>query len=132
LHPIKYNFMENKRIGRPVWFDLTVENAEQMSDFYSQVLGWEKQALDMGGYSDFVMNDAETKEGVAGVCHARGSNAYLPPQWLLYVTVENLDASLEKCQNLGGTIIGTKRKMGEQGHYCLIQDPAGAYMMLCG
>ncbi len=113
-----------------VWFDLTVEDAEAVSDFYVQVVGWEKQPLSMGDYADYMMSAGE--EGVSGVCHARGVNAYLPPQWLLYVMVENLDASLERCQSLGGKIIGEKRKMGEQGHYCLIQDPAGAYMMLCG
>lgn len=121
--------MENPTIGKVMWMDLTVEHAAIVSDFYKSVVGWEKEPLDMGGYADYVMKVGE--EGVSGVCHARGGNAYLPPQWLLYVMVENLDESLEKCKNLGGKVIGEKRKMGEQGHYCLIQDPAGAYMMLC-
>ncbi|MDB5192795.1 MAG: hypothetical protein JWQ96_2358, partial [Segetibacter sp.] len=28
-------------------------------------------------------------------------------------------------------LIGEKRKMGKD-YYCLIQDPAGAHVMLCG
>ena len=47
----------------------------------------------------------------------------------MYITVENLDKSLEKCKSLGGRILGDKRKMGKDT-YCLIQDPAGAYVML--
>ncbi len=86
----------------------------------------------MKDYEDYGMNAPGTQDMVAGICHARGMNAHLPPQWLLYITVENLDASLHKCVQLGGKIIGEKQGMGEQGHYCLIQDPAGAYMMLCG
>jgi uncharacterized protein len=124
--------MEKPTIGKVMWMDLTVEDADMVSDFYSAVVGWEKQALSMGDYNDYVMSIPQEKGGTSGVCHAKGSNAYVPPQWLVYVTVENLDASLEKCQSLGGKIIGEKRKMGEQGYYCLIQDPAGAYMMLCG
>lgn len=124
--------MEKPTIGKVMWVDLTVEDAETVSDFYKEVVGWEKQALSMGDYSDYVMSASGGEDGVSGVCHARGVNAYIPPQWLIYVTVENLDESLEKCKSLGGKIIGEKRKMGEQGHYCLIQDPAGAYMMLCG
>lgn len=121
--------MDAPKIGKPAWFDLTVENADVISDFYAAVVGWEKQPLSMGEYNDYVMKVAEGGEGATGICHARGSNAYIPPQWLIYVMVENLDASIEKCKNMGGNIIGEKRKMGEQ-HYCLIQDPAGAYMMI--
>lgn len=124
--------MENSKIGRLAWFDLTVENAAALSTFYEAVVGWEKQAVAMKGYDDYGMNAPGTQDMVAGICHARGVNDYLPPQWLLYINVENLDASLGKCMQLGGKIIGEKRKMSEQGHYCLIQDPAGAYMMLCG
>ncbi len=121
--------MDTPKLGKPMWFDLTVENADEVSDFYAAVVGWEKQPLSMGEYDDYVMKVPKGGEGATGICHARGSNAYIPPQWLIYVMVENLDASIEKCKNLGGNIIGEKRKMGEQ-HYCLIQDPAGAYMMI--
>ncbi|MFN7116559.1 MAG: VOC family protein [Saprospiraceae bacterium] len=124
--------METPKIGKVMWCDLTVEDAETVSDFYSQVVGWEKSPVSMGDYNDYAMIVPDTQDGVSGVCHARGPNAYLPPQWLLYVMVTNLDESLEKCKSLGGKVIGEKRRMGEQGHYCLIQDPAGAYMMLCG
>lgn len=124
--------MEKPIIGKLAWMDLTVENAETISDFYKEVVGWDKQPLSMGDYDDYVMSVPGTQEGASGVCHARGVNASLPPQWLVYINVENLDVSLKNCQKLGGKVIGEKRKMGDQGHYCLIQDPAGAYMMLCG
>ena len=113
-----------------MWHDLTVENAETVSEFYKAVIGWEKEAMNMGTYNDYVMKGTEPADAV-GVCHARGGNKDIPPQWLLYVTVDDLDKSLESCTQLGGKILGDKRKMGEE-FYCLIQDPAGAYMMLCG
>lgn len=124
--------MSKPKLGRVLWADLTVENANEISNFYAAVAGWEKQGLSMGDYEDYVMKEPEAGEGVAGVCHARGANAYIPPQWLIYVAVEDLDKSLEACTRMGGKIIGEKRKMGPEGTYCLIQDPAGAYMMLCG
>ena len=119
-------------MGHISWHDLTVKDAEKVSDFYCEVLGWEKEGLDMGGYDDYVMKEPREGDGVAGVCHAKGVNADLPPMWLPYVIVDDLDKSLERCTALGGKILTEKRKMGPDGYYCLIQDPAGAYMMICG
>lgn len=123
--------MKEKKIGHIVHFDLTVEGHEKVGDFYKEVVGWEKEGLSMGDYDDYVMKD---KEGnfLGGVCKKAGGNAYLPPYWLIYLQVENLDDSLEKVERLGGKVLGEKKSAGEQGHYCLIQDPVGAYMMLCG
>ncbi len=122
--------MEETKPGQILWHDLTVENADVVSDFYKSVLGWEKEGLSMGEYDDFIIKSSKDGDVVAGVCHARGGNKDLPPQWLMYVKVSNLDESLAQCQANGGKVLGEKRKMGE-GYYSLIQDPAGAYMMLC-
>ena len=58
-------------VGSIGWIDLTVPNADEVRDFYAQVTGWQPEALDMGGYSDYVMKTPDG-EGKAGVCHARG------------------------------------------------------------
>ena len=79
----------------------------------------------MGGYSDYCMNAPQSGETVAGICHARGANANLPAQWLIYIIVANLEASLQQCTRLGGKVICPVRQMGE-GIMAVIQDPAGA------
>ena len=70
-----------------------------------------------------------TGEDVAGVCHARGSNANLPAQWLVYIVVEAVDRSLEECVGLGGEVVAGPRSMGA-GRFCVIKDPAGAVCAL--
>lgn len=124
--------MDKSKMGRILWTDLTVPDAGAISDFYATVVGWDKEGHDMGDYEDYVMKEHESGEAVSGICYARGVNEYVPPQWLLYVMVPDLDRSLKECIRLGGKIIGEKRRMGPNGLYCVIQDPAGAYMMLCG
>ena len=113
-------------IGTINWADLTVPNADEVRDFYSAVVGWTPVSLDMGGYSDYCMNVPESNRTVAGVCHARGSNANLPAQWLVYITVEDLDRSIGACVERGGKVLAGPTGMGPQGRYCVIQDPAGA------
>ena len=121
---------EKASVGSVMWTDLTIEDAERIRDFYSAVVGWTASGVDMGGYEDFNMNDPETGTPVAGVCHARGGNADLPPVWLIYVNVEDIEKSIARCVELGGHVIFGPKRMGEQGRYCVIRDPAGAALAL--
>ena len=120
--------MPKPKVGTIAWTDLTVPNADEVRDFYEAVAGWRPEALSMGDYSDYVMSPPEGA-GVAGVCHARGTNAGLPPQWLIYITVESVDESVRQCEQRGGKVIAGPKKMGD-GKYCVIQDPAGAVAAL--
>jgi predicted enzyme related to lactoylglutathione lyase len=117
-------------VGSVGWFDLTVENADEVREFYRNVVGWTETALDMGGYSDHCMNQPGDGKTIAGICHARGGNEGLPAQWLLYITVADLDASLKACEERGGKVLRGIRGYGGQGRYAVIQDPAGAVAAL--
>ena len=112
------------------WLDLTVPDAVSIRDFYAAVAGWRPEPMEMGGYSDFVMMSSETGAPVAGICHARGENADLPPRWLAYITVEDLDASVRHCIELGGAVVSGPKGGESSGRYCVIRDPAGAVAAL--
>jgi uncharacterized protein len=117
------------RPGMIGWHDLTVPNAEQVRDFYKAVVGWESSGVEMGGYEDFNMLAPGTTEPAAGVCHARGVIADIPPLWMMYIIVENADRSAEKARSLGGAVLVGPRDMGG-GRFAVIRDPAGAVCAL--
>src|SRR4030067_2971469 len=98
--------------GAIVWTDLTVENADPIRDFYASVIGWKSQTVDMGLYNDYQMNLPGTGDSVAGICHARGVNASLPPQWLVYIKVPDIDQSMKRCLDLGGKVLLPPKPMG--------------------
>ncbi len=79
----------------------------------------------MGEYEDYVMKSA-SGDGVSGICHARGVNAGIPPQWLLYITVANLADALEKVVANGGEVV----HQSGGGSMAIIKDPAGAVCAL--
>ena len=107
--------------------DLTVPDAETVRDFYEAVAGWKASPVNMGEYDDFSMSPpGDDAEAVAGVCHARGPNADLPAQWIIYILVEDLEASMAACREQGGSVIAGPVSMGAMGSYCVIRDPAGA------
>ena len=71
------------------------------------------------------MTPAAAAEPVSGICHARGNNADLPPVWLIYITVADLDESIRRCLARVGKLRRPTRKLGA-GRFCSIEDPAGA------
>jgi predicted enzyme related to lactoylglutathione lyase len=117
-------------IGAIGWTDLTVDNAESIRDFYASVTGWKLSPVSMGSYEDFNMCGPDSGQPMAGICHARGSNADLPPVWMIYITVEDVDSSATTCTEQGGEILVEPKDMGEMGRYCVIKDPAGAVAAL--
>jgi len=117
-----------KPVGSIVWTDLTVPDTETVRDFYQSVVGWSVDPVAMGDYEDFCV-ESEDGESVAGICHARGENANLPAQWLIYIRVLNLDNSIEQCEANGGQVLQPPRDMGES-RMAVIQDPAGAVAAL--
>ena len=121
--------MPSPQIGSIGWIDLTVSNASAVRDFYAQVANWDYSEVEMGDYSDYCMLPTGTAEPVAGICHARGENADIPPQWLMYITVANVAQSLAQCTQHGGEIIRPVREMGD-AKMAVIRDPAGAVCAL--
>jgi hypothetical protein len=111
------------------WCDLTVPNATETRDFYAAVVGWKPTGLEMEGYEDYCMNRPEDGQTAAGICHRQGPNADLPPVWLVYFTVSDLQASLESVLSKGGKIVRPAKEMGG-GKMAVIQDPSGAICAL--
>lgn len=116
-------------IGKVEWMDLTVPDAGQLQKFYTSVVGWSSNDVDMGSYSDFNLNLPGTEDTIAGVCHSRSNNDNIPSQWLIYVRVESVADSAERCKKMGGEVLDGPRRMGGS-NFCVIKDPAGAVMAL--
>ncbi len=122
----------SKRAGHIAWLDLTVENADDLRNFYASVVEWSVERVDMtegeDQYADYCML-AENADAVAGVCHARGGNRGLPPVWLLYLPVGDLPESVDRVREEGGTIIKAHAIDSDTG-YAVIRDPVGVSLVL--
>lgn len=112
-------------IGKIGWIDMSVDDATGVRDFYQKVIGWNVQDTSMGDYSDYTMMAPGDGEAIAGICHARGSNAEIPGGWLIYITVADVAASAAACVDGGGKLLIGPRAVGG-GQFCIIEDPSGA------
>src|SRR5690606_30933124 len=97
------------------------------------VAGWETEDIpmkdDAGEYADYVMKDQEGN-AVAGVCHHRGVNMQIPTQWIIYIHVDDVEASAQKSISLEAKLIKEHRNKENKIVYAMIQDPAGAIFAL--
>ncbi len=108
---------------------MTTADAPGVRDFYKAVVGWDSEEVAMDGYADYMMKPPGGGEGVAGICHARGSNAELPPGWLIYIVVDDVEKSAAACSGLGGKVLVKPRGLAG-GRFCVIEDPAGSVAAL--
>ncbi|MDB4474642.1 VOC family protein, partial [Opitutaceae bacterium] len=120
-------------VGHIAWLDLTVPNAEATRDFYCQVVGWSAEDVPMQdtdeSYADYNMVGGDGQPA-AGICHARGANEGLPPNWLIYLPVGDLDESLRRVSEEGGKVVKDSTSPDGSFRYAVIQDPVGATFAL--
>ena len=112
--------------GTVGWIDLTVGQADQVRDFYRQVVGWGVSEVEVEDHVDYSM----TADGVdvAGVCWRRGVNANVPAGWIPYFVVTDLEASLRAVREGGGEIVQVRQE--QSNGIAMIKDPSGAVCAL--
>jgi len=120
-------------VGRISWLDLTVSDVSATRDFYRQVIEWSVQNVEMRDagerYADYNML-GEDGNPAAGICHAHGVNAGLPPVWMIYLPVGDLSESLRRVKEEEGKIIKKMQREDGECVYAAVQDPVGAYLAL--
>lgn len=107
--------------GALAWIDLTVADADGLRDFYVDVLGWRPHGVEMGGYEDWALCTPDG-QAVAGICHARGPNAELPPVWIPYWAVPHVADAVARAERRGARLL---RPAAEGTPYAVLSDPGG-------
>ncbi len=117
-------------VGTIGWIDITTPDAALLRDFYCGVVGWSPSAVPMKTHEDYCMHPSPTADPVAGICHAKGQNQDVPPGWMVYITVANLEAALAQVVSRGGTLVRPAVQAGGMGSFAIIRDPAGNHCAL--
>jgi len=119
--------------GQIAWLDLTVPDAPATRTFYEAVIGWRSQDVAMRdgdeSYADYAMLGG-AGSAIAGICHARGVNADLPAVWLIYLPVADLDESLRRVEEEGGSVLKVMRGKDGKARFGVVSDPVGAFFAL--
>lgn len=115
--------------GEVCWMELMVDDPTPLLPFYGDLFGWnfsEPMAMNGGEYTSFQING----EGVGGFLKRPPNVPAMPPVWMNYFAVANVDTWAEKAATLGGKIVMPKTEIPETGYFALIEDPTGAMSYL--
>ena len=88
--------------------------------FYSDLVGWSNNGEPMPGYHVFG-SGGENFGGIMAL--EKGQPG---PAWVPFITVNDIEASVAKAQELGGSVVQPVTSIGEAGSIAVIADPTGA------
>jgi predicted enzyme related to lactoylglutathione lyase len=107
-----------------MWFEITSAQPDRARDFYTELFGWTGQAPpELGGYT--LIDTGAPAEPVGGGIAAVEEGG-MPPGILLYVRVDDLDATLATAAALGGsTLLPPTKLPADNGSIAVLADPDG-------
>ena len=113
-----------KQHGAFSWFELMTSDVDGAKKFYSNLFGWKTEDMSMGEMDYTVVKMGE--EGLGGMMHPPPQSEGMPPSWGVYVTVDDIDATARKAEELGGKILVPPTDIPTVGRFSVLQDPQGA------
>lgn len=106
------------------WCELMTTDVPAAIEFYSKLFGWTTEEYTGAGVPYTIVKVAGKEAG--GIMKTPPEAQGMPPMWGLYVTVDDVDATAKKVEELGGKILYGPADIPTVGRFCVIQDPQGA------
>jgi predicted enzyme related to lactoylglutathione lyase len=110
--------------GTPCWIDLATPDQDAAAEFYGGLFGWgveeDENAEQTGGYRVATLKD----QAVGGIMKLMQEGQ--PVAWASYVSVEDVDATVAKAKEAGGTVMVEPMDVLDYGRMAFLVDPTGA------
>jgi uncharacterized protein len=113
----------------PVHFEIPVDDMERAQKFYKGLFGWNIVSAGENFDDYFIVQTVPTDE--KGMLKEPGINGGMmkrsnPGQPIInYISVDNVDESLAKLEELGGSILMPKMPITGIGWNCVVKDTEG-------
>jgi len=116
--------------GKIIWHDLLTTDLEGSKQFYSGLFGWEFESLPLrlgfGQSSEYVLirHDGKLIGGMVDVSRLDGTAN--SSQWVVLMSVADVDAAANRVKISGGTILTPPTDLNERGKIAVVTDSDGA------
>lgn len=117
-----------KKNGSISWSELMTSDVPAAKKFYGELFGWtfDDMPMEEMTYSVVKAND----DAVAGIMPFPSGAPPMPPNWGIYITVDNVEAVAEQATGLGAKVAMPPRDIPDVGRFCVLQDPQGAFISI--
>lgn len=114
--------------GRVSWHELMTTDYEAAFEFYSAMFGWEvMEDMDMGKAGTYRLYGRNGRQ-LGGMMN---KPAEMPACcWNYYITVEDIDAGVDKIRQLGGSVMHGPIEVPGGDHVAIAFDPTGAMVSI--
>ena len=116
--------------GRFVWYELMTTDTGAAKAFYGKVVGWGTQDMPMPDMTYTMFLAGETPMGGLMDLPEASRKMGVPPNWMGYVAVNDVDASAAQAKRLGGTVNVPPTDIPDVGRFSVISDPQGSVLAL--
>ena len=114
--------------GSFCWIELATTDQKAAKDFYSSLFGWSPQDSPIEPSEFYTIFKLEGRDAAAGYTLRQDQRTQgVPPNWMIYITVDSADQAATKVKQLGGTLIMPPFDVMDLGRMAVIQDPTGAH-----
>jgi uncharacterized protein len=115
--------------GAMAWQEITTTDAASAKAFYGQVFALRDQPLPDGSNVEYYTlhhhNDTTDQNMLAGVMQMDAQWEGIPPHWMPYFAVDNIESSCAVVNEQGGKVVVSPFDT-PYGRIAVINDPAGA------
>ena len=116
--------------GTFCWNELMTRDADAAKKFYFALFDWQAQDMDMGEMGVYTIFKKGEKE-IGGMMEMAGEQFEgVPPHWMGYIAVDDVDVSTNKAEQLGAQICVPPTDIPGVGRFSVITDPTGATISL--
>ena len=105
--------------GAIMWTELLTNAAEDATKFYSDLLGMSSSK--MPGPVDYTMLKVGGTD-VAGVMAITDEMGPVPPHWMVYFGIDDVDNAASKVESLGGSIMVPPTDIPDIGRFAGLKD----------
>jgi len=114
------------RHGFPIWYELMTPEPEAATRFYEAVVGWHVQPPPTAAVDYRMIAAADGTVAGMLLLSAEMQGAGAQPGWLVYMGVEDVDATAAQAKSLGGHVFVPPTNIEDVGRFALLADPQAA------